>query len=400
MDRTSTVGIGPKADSVDQLDFAKYALSLVSHIAVSIGADHKLCAAGGLAAKLYVARKNIEAADLAQSPEVQRRIPKLLRDLERVCAWPEPPDPQYRLIRSLVNPKGKTSNDQVRRGILSFVTSASPNVIDQYFKNLDRFSKQISIEDDDKGSNRTKTGSNAATEDYPAHVNAELYAVLKSHSLCTCFAGRPRDRSRHHARLRLRDDVVKDDEQIIFDMLFSESPTVWDYWQDLQFRVSVKKAASKAVKFSIEGGDKIAGSHHGFVDEKMKLVKPTEFCSLVNTKLGSQIRCHVQDSELRRFHDGFPVGQDVESGPSISLQSILRIGRLSNRMKLVLAYIVARSYWQYYDSPWMNSPWTSDTIHFLCESQWADGSLSTGALYASKPYFVVEFEDHDEEVKA
>lgn len=60
-------------------------------------------------------------------------------------------------------------------------------------------------------------------------------------------------------------------------------------------------------------------------------------------------------------------------------------------MKLVLAYIVARSYWQYYDSPWMESQWTSDSIHFLAESP-IDEATSGGALYASKPYFAVEFD--------
>lgn len=70
-------------------------------------------------------------------------------------------------------------------------------------------------------------------------------------------------------------------------------------------------------------------------------------------------------------------------------------------MKLVLAYIIARSFWQYYDSPWMNSKWSSDTVHFLPERHASedDGGEDAGYssdgkdLYASKPYYVVEFAD-------
>lgn len=59
-------------------------------------------------------------------------------------------------------------------------------------------------------------------------------------------------------------------------------------------------------------------------------------------------------------------------------------------MKLVLCYIIARSFWQYYDSPWMNSAWTDESIHFLFESS-PTGSREE-SLYASKPCFAVEFD--------
>lgn len=73
-------------------------------------------------------------------------------------------------------------------------------------------------------------------------------------------------------------------------------------------------------------------------------------------------------------------------------------------MKLVLAYIVSRSFWQYYDSPWMNTKWCSDTIHFLPERRPDneeedddddDDDLEDddNPLYASRPYYVVDFVD-------
>lgn len=137
--------------------------------------------------------------------------------------------------------------------------------------------------------------------------------------------------------------------------------------------------------------------------ERSKVISPGSLCGLVTAKLGSRICCRVQDPELHQLHDGSPIVQQVDPGPSISLRGILQTHRLSNRMKLVLAYIISRSFWQYYDSPWMGTKWTSDSIHFLREPVVDDDvpDVERGGLYASSPYFVVEFsgEENDEFVE-
>lgn len=124
--------------------------------------------------------------------------------------------------------------------------------------------------------------------------------------------------------------------------------------------------------------------------EPFKVIQPGTLCSLIQTKPGARICCRIQDTELHQLYDGLPILQDVDPGPSVSLCSILGTRRLSARMKLVLAYIVARSFWQYYDSPWMSKAWTSESIHFLPERRPKEG-LPHGALFASSPYFAVDF---------
>ena len=78
-------GQGP-GEGEELFDFAKDALSRVSHIAVDLGARKKLCVAGCLAAELLIAKKALDSADAAHMPRLQRRVPKLLDDLDRVCA--------------------------------------------------------------------------------------------------------------------------------------------------------------------------------------------------------------------------------------------------------------------------------------------------------------------------
>lgn len=138
------------------------------------------------------------------------------------------------------------------------------------------------------------------------------------------------------------------------------------------------------------------------IANKSRVLSPAlgALCSLVRARPGARICCWVDDLKLQQLHDASPIAQHADPGPSLSLRSLLETHRLSNRMKLVLAYIIARSFWQYYDSPWMNTKWSSDTVHFLPErgaddEEGEDLENAGGRkdLYASKPYYVVEFTD-------
>lgn len=45
-----------------------------------------MCSAGCLAANLLIAKSALDAAGVHQLPKLQRRLPKLLDDLEYVCS--------------------------------------------------------------------------------------------------------------------------------------------------------------------------------------------------------------------------------------------------------------------------------------------------------------------------
>lgn len=71
---------------VEETKFAIEALSKVSIIGAKLGARKKSCVVGCLAAKLWIAKRSLESADADQLARLRKRIPKLLDDLERVCA--------------------------------------------------------------------------------------------------------------------------------------------------------------------------------------------------------------------------------------------------------------------------------------------------------------------------
>ncbi|KFG78255.1 hypothetical protein MANI_020298 [Metarhizium anisopliae] len=234
----------------DELDVAKDALSRISSVAADVGARQKLPVAGCLAAKLCIAKKTLDSADAGQLLRVQRRLPKLIEDLER---WADPPEAKRSVLPSVVRPKSYRSfqdaEDRARIGMAAFLRGPS-FIRDQYFKKLDLFSRAVMVVGFEE-TDETKENVARDAEEYPAHINLSLYSVLKAHST----------------------------------------------------------------------------------------------------------------------------------------------------MKLVLAYIISKSFWQFYDSPWMDAKWTSDCIHFLPESAPNDeAATQDGMLYASKPYLAVDFDAKSREI--
>ncbi|OQE82071.1 hypothetical protein PENNAL_c0038G02092 [Penicillium nalgiovense] len=87
--------------------------------------------------------------------------------------------------------------------------------------------------------------------------------------------------------------------------------------------------------------------------------------------------------------------QLVDQVPGISLANILKDYRLTARMKVVLAYIIVYSVWKYYDSDWMKTKWTSETIQFMKESRNNECSEERPKLFTWKLYLSVQFNNED-----
>lgn len=98
-------------------------------------------------------------------------------------------------------------------------------------------------------------------------------------------------------------------------------------------------------------------------------------------------------SSLLRLHDPDETDQVLINKPSVSLAQVLQQHRLSTKTKVGLAYTLARSVWQYYDSEWMGSGWTSKNIHFMLESS---DDFMHSCVYASKPCLTVQFQSRTE----
>ena len=100
-----------------------------------------------------------------------------------------------------------------------------------------------------------------------------------------------------------------------------------------------------------------------------------------------KICLRLQGEEFVQQHNPEEIDRPLDHVQGISLIKLLDTNRLSHKIKLILAYILARSVWQFYNSDWMKIRWMGETIQFIPERDPAQ------KLYACDPYFAVQFDD-------
>ncbi|KAK8099657.1 subtilisin-like protein [Apiospora kogelbergensis] len=376
--------------SDDLLKFAQDAFDKTSTLAADIGVKEVSVTALRLAAELRIAKMTIETADDAHFTKLEKRSRKLVKHLERICCWPNAPaygsqSNLCKLVRPDLMEDALGSEVGARSGITEFLRG--PDWIQKdLLKRLKRFSKDSQARAATNDRNNIQA-SRAAPNEYPREVNATLYNVLRCHSACACGANQQPDckQGTHATRLRLQADIVRSKEGFGFDILMHSWPKSKGHWQDIQLRVKMK--SQKRARYNYDTTPVDDG-------QRPKLVEFGSLCNLINTRLWSRLNLQIHDSQLYHLWEGVPLQQRVRSDPSLPLRVILDTYRLSNKMKLILCYIIARSFWQYYDSPWMSTAWSNESIHFLLET--STTSQPEGLLYASKPYFAITFENSEQ----
>ena len=239
--------------------------------------------------------------------------------------------------------------------------------------------------------------------EYPSNINVLAYSVLREHMCCTCKnETTQKSRSGHLVRLLLRPPLqnTTDHGRVTFDMLFSSKPFCHESWigrwQDVQLLVPPqvfpkpeqtfreKKPRKRARFKDDDDGPPLLLSSKQLIE-----VDQGHFCKLIS-EANSRICLTIQDGRLKKSTSFEIHKQIVEHLPSISLADILRLYHLTAKMRVALAYILALSVWQYYDSDWMKTRWTSETIQFM-----KDSTHGQGQLFAWKPYLSVRFSDED-----
>jgi hypothetical protein len=132
--------------------------------------------------------------------------------------------------------------------------------------------------------------------------------------------------------------------------------------------------------------------------ERVEPVNVGNFCELLKSRYGDVRIClKIHNGDLLRLHNAEETDQYVEAAQSVSLAQVLETYRLSTKMKIVLAYILARSVWQFYNSDWMKTRWMGESIQFMPERCLVpDIPHQQSKFYACKPCFAVHFNDSDD----
>ncbi|GKZ35596.1 hypothetical protein AbraIFM66950_006296 [Aspergillus brasiliensis] len=392
--------------SEDPIDFAHTAIAQVANIASLLGVESKRPLCGRLGAELFLVANYIDTAGLDQEKRLRLRISKLLRDVEAMCNWPKdvPKQKGHPLLEAI----GKSfpgvmsyekARTKIRRGLDQL--TACPHDAELAIHHLQQFierDRKSSRHDESKDISSNRRVARPERSDF---ANELAHRILREQMCCTCQRnGVSRQMERGHLvclLLQPPSQSVASHNLVQFDMLFSSKP-FWNqsqlsHWQDIELLVPNDHTHGiKCVRF-FDGDDGNKDKHANKISTKRRQrTEKGQFCHLIDLAKGWRLCLSIEDQEL--YHCFEPHKQEVDHTPGISLARILSTYYLTARMKLVLAYIIAYSVWQYYDTDWMRTRWTSETIQFMRESD-TSGDRGRSKLLTWKPYISVQFNDED-----
>ncbi|KAK3345893.1 hypothetical protein B0T25DRAFT_571045 [Lasiosphaeria hispida] len=197
---------------------------------------------------------------------------------------------------------------------------------------------------------------------------------------------------RHWARLRLKPSYQADESnQIPFDMLFSVSPnpahTPQFLWQDVQILVQAPPrkvrqpgASADAPMEPTSGGNQLGSG----IPESDAYERVETLCELISSESGSLLSFKAIGDQLMVLREVTEVTSrhsvQHEPSPGLHLGQFLSNFEMKHGMRPVLAYILAKAFWKYYDSDWMNMGMTKDNIYFVGEI------IEDEVAYFCKPY--------------
>lgn len=109
-----------------------------------------------------------------------------------------------------------------------------------------------------------------------------------------------------------------------------------------------------------------------------------EFCRLIRSETNNSIHFYIHNIVLKLTDtiEG-SISRTFVPQAGIPLAEWLeQTTYLSSRVKVTLAYTIARSVWQYYNSYWMVTPWTNENIQMMKEMI-SDRNRTRPRLYLS-----------------
>lgn len=126
-----------------------------------------------------------------------------------------------------------------------------------------------------------------------------------------------------------------------------------------------------------------------------EVASTSEFCKLLGKDIGSgSMDVRISNESLFILQRAVEIEVDIANGRSISLADVLTNYSLVPKAKLLLAYILAKSVWQFYDSGFMGVRWTTKSIQLFREREDDDDDDEPGVDWA--PYYAFSLEQMTE----
>ncbi|KAF3231759.1 hypothetical protein TWF128_004500 [Orbilia oligospora] len=286
---------------------------------------------------------------------------------------------------------------------------------DSILKMLEEINTTKEITAATMGLDPSKMSKEDDTPVYPKHVNNALYETLTRHTSCGCASPHLKQ-----AHLKLNETDQHYGDNIPFELLFSRLPLhngetalKSGIWHQTVMFVSRKPKTSRKVTWATpqqnqwsqqtqRGHQRTQRKHD---DDDGSELRPGEFCRHLKRNLDRclyfRLTLEISEPIFRgecssRQH--LP-SQDIYSANSWSLAEY--IGRIGAEMpikeRIYLAYVLAKSVWQYYGSDWMRNSWTHNDIRLLKRGD--IGKSHVEFILPYHPYLKTNFENPDGKIR-
>ncbi|KAK8103237.1 hypothetical protein PG984_016383 [Apiospora sp. TS-2023a] len=209
-----------------------------------------------------------------------------------------------------------------------------------------------------------------------------LHAALFKQCVCS-------DSDEMLARIRLRSTLESEDANITFGMLFmahphctQTDPASQPWWQDTYFSIS------RTVNFETSSGTE---------GEEIRPESDNPFYQYISAQAeeGLMMMKFIVKGGSLYYEESLeaPICW-VFDQPSISLGQLLEslsqsTSEFTEKRKEVLSWLLVKSVWQYYSSPWMQEPWNKERVHFLLERRQNDEGHEVAGIFVNEPLLSV-----------
>ncbi|KAL4780810.1 hypothetical protein BJX76DRAFT_337055, partial [Aspergillus varians] len=369
-------------DDEDALDLGCHVLPWISNQVILIGQQTRDKVYGTLGCELFVLSQQV--ASISQTAAARQKLLKIFELVDKACSRLRNEADRFRAlkrIRTYKDSASKTRQTVIKETQESLVHFVLHNP--EYHTLLRLIPDCLTVDKTEPLS----TGDGYQDDGdigYSGHLNETLYTQLQTYATCCCRTGHL-----EWTRLRLSTDSQNGHEDVSFELVFKanffppthsqsfvqwkESNVIVPRWAGIQERKKVGFATPPLEPLSPK-------QSRSRVARRMRRLALGEFCKLIDDQLGNPVQFYIQSNVLKVIEPPNPTpcrGIVPREGLSLG-QWLKNIDHISNKGKSHLGYTIAKSVWQYYNSPWMMTPWTHESIQLLNEG--------TGLTGRGKPH--------------
>lgn len=115
-----------------------------------------------------------------------------------------------------------------------------------------------------------------------------------------------------------------------------------------------------------------------------------EFCQYLAKRTVAQYRFeYATDFKLQKSSQ--PERSFLRSSMGIRLDDLIGTGKLGDKMKLSLSFLLVRTFWQYCESDWVQDDWSKKSVHFMLDT--VDGYPKVISIH--EPFLQTRFNKSD-----